>query len=41
MKKLLTKELKLFAAPLTYFFIAFALMTLLPGYPILEVNPKS
>ena len=35
MKKLLTKELKLFAAPLTYFFIAFALMTLLPGYPIL------
>lgn len=35
MKKLLTKELKLFTAPLTYFFIAFALMTLLPGYPIL------
>ena len=35
MKKLLTKELKLVAAPLTYFFIAFALMTLLPGYPIL------
>lgn len=35
MNRLLTKELKLFAAPLTYFFIAFSLMTLIPGYPIL------
>ena len=35
MNRLLTKELKLFAAPLTYFFLAFSLMTLIPGYPIL------
>lgn len=35
MNRLLTKELKLFSAPLTYFFLAFSLMTLIPGYPIL------
>ena len=35
MNKLLNKELKLFAAPITYFFIAFSVMTLIPGYPIL------
>lgn len=35
MKKLLYKELRLTAAPITYLFLAFALMTLIPGYPIL------
>ena len=35
MKKLLNKEIKLAASPLSYFFLAGALMTLLPGYPIL------
>ena len=35
MKKLLHKELRLTAAPITYLFLAFALMTLIPGYPIL------
>lgn len=35
MNKLLNKELRLFAAPITYFFIAFSVMTLVPGYPIL------
>lgn len=35
MYKLLMKEIKLAASPLTFFFIAFALMTFLPGYPIL------
>lgn len=35
MKHLINKELTLFASPLTYFFLAFSLMTLLPGYPIL------
>lgn len=35
MNKLLNKELRLFAAPITYFFIAFSIMTLVPGYPIL------
>ena len=35
MNKLLYKELRLAASPLSYFFIAFALMTFLPGYPIL------
>ncbi|NLX78032.1 MAG: ABC-2 transporter permease [Clostridiaceae bacterium] len=35
MYKLLRKELKLSASPLSYLFIAFGLMTLLPGYPIL------
>ena len=35
MKKLLYKELRLTAAPITYVFLAFSLMTLIPGYPIL------
>ena len=35
MKDLLTKELKLAASPLSFLFIAFAAMTLIPGYPIL------
>jgi hypothetical protein len=35
MNKLLRKELKLSASPLSYLFIAFGLMALLPGYPIL------
>lgn len=35
MNKLLKKELRLTAAPITYFFLTFALMTLIPGYPIL------
>lgn len=35
MKRLLHKELRLTAAPVTYYFLAFALMTLIPGYPIL------
>lgn len=35
MYKLLRKELKLSASPLSYLFIAFGLMTLIPGYPIL------
>ena len=35
MNKLLKKELRLAAAPITYFFLPFALMTLLPGYPML------
>ena len=35
MNKLLKKELRLTAAPITYFFLAFALMTLIRGYPIL------
>lgn len=35
MNKLLKKELRLTAAPITYFFLAFGLMTLIPGYPIL------
>ncbi len=35
MRKLLNKELRLSASPLAYWFIAFALMTMLPGYPIL------
>lgn len=35
MKKLLMKEIKLAASPLTWFFIAFAAMTMIPGYPIL------
>ena len=34
MAKLLYKELHLSASPLSYVFIAFGLMTLLPGYPI-------
>ena len=35
MKSLLIKELRLAAHPLSFFFLAFALMTLIPGYPIL------
>lgn len=35
MKKLFIKEATLCAAPLTYVFIAFAAMTMIPGYPIL------
>ena len=35
MYKLLMKEMKLAASPLTYFFIAFSLMAFIPGYPIL------
>ncbi len=34
MKNLLRKEMK-FASPLSYWFIAFALMVLLPNYPVL------
>ncbi len=35
MRNLLYKEFRLTACPLTYFFILFAVMTLIPGYPIL------
>lgn len=35
MKNLLSKELRLFALPMTYCFVAFAFMTMIPGYPIL------
>ena len=35
MKKMFIKEATLCAAPLTYFFIAFAAMAMIPGYPIL------
>lgn len=35
MKNLLLKELKLSASPLSFFFIAFGLLTFCPGYPIL------
>ena len=35
MKNLLTKEMRLTATILSYLFILFAVMTLLPGYPIL------
>ena len=35
MKKMLKKEMKLAASPLSYMFIAFGLMSFLPGYPIL------
>lgn len=34
MKTLLREEMTLTAAPITYFFIAFAVMTMFPGYPI-------
>ena len=34
-RKLLSKEIKLAASPLSWLFTAFALMTLIPGYPIL------
>ncbi len=35
MKLMLRKELKLATSPLAWIFLAFALMTMLPGYPIL------
>ena len=35
MKNLLSKEIRLFANILSFLFIAFAFMTLIPGYPIL------
>ncbi len=35
MKKLLHKEFRLTASPLSYWFLAFSLMTMIPGYPIL------
>lgn len=35
MKKLLAKEMKLTASLITYFFIGFSVMTMIPGYPIL------
>ncbi|WP_277047520.1 ABC-2 transporter permease [Solobacterium moorei] len=35
MKKLFYKEMKLSANPLTYLFIAFSAMTMIPSYPIL------
>lgn len=35
MKDLLNKELKLATQPITYCFLAFGFMTMLPGYPIL------
>lgn len=35
MRKLLWKEIKLFASPLSYWFILFGLLFFLPGYPIL------
>lgn len=35
MKKLLIKEIRLAASPLSFFFIAFSLMAFVPGYPIL------
>ena len=34
-RKLLRKEMKLAASPLSWLFITFALMTFIPGYPIL------
>lgn len=35
MNKLIQKELRLSTSPLTYCFLAFSFMTLIPGYPIL------
>lgn len=35
MNKLIKKEFTLTAAPLTYVFLAFGMMTMIPGYPIL------
>jgi len=35
MRNIMRKELRLSASPLTYLFVAFGLMFLLPGYPIL------
>ena len=34
MKNLLNKEIRLAASPITFFFLAFCLMALIPGYPI-------
>ena len=35
MRNILIKEFRLSASPITYFFIAFGLMFLIPGYPVL------
>ncbi len=35
MKNLMRKEIKLSASPISFLFLAFSLMTLIPGYPIL------
>ena len=35
MKKLLIKEIRLAASPLSFLFLAFSVMALIPGYPIL------
>lgn len=35
MRELMKKEMTLTAAPLTYLFLAFGVMTMIPGYPIL------
>ena len=35
MKQLLIKEFRLTSCPLTFFFLAFTFMTMIPGYPIL------
>ena len=35
MKNLMRKEIKLSASPISYLFLAFSLMTMIPGYPIL------
>ena len=35
MNALIRKELRFTAQPISYLFLAFSLMTLLPGYPIL------
>ena len=35
MKNMLIKEFRLAASPLTFIFLSFAFMTLIPGYPIL------
>lgn len=35
MKNLMRKEIKLSASPISFLFLAFSLMTMIPGYPIL------
>ena len=35
MKNLLNKEIRLAASPLSWLFLVFGLMALIPGYPIL------
>lgn len=35
MRRLLNKEIRLASAPITWIFLAFSLMTMIPGYPIL------